>query len=131
MRIERFHEGHAIAAVLLADRFIDAPIDEGIGNGTARFFEILNDEFARDQLIQDLQPGFLYALEKLLSLQILAQHLFVFPRVIVHFQFGDDLVIDHRVNAVGEVRVRLVLRPERRRHEQHNARPNNKLDDDA
>ena len=67
--------------------------------------------------LSTLSLASLHALEKLLALQILAQQFFRFGHLLVDLDVGDDLVVDHGGDAVGEE-----LRA-RRRGEAEGARP--------
>ena len=124
-RVHRSDKGDAVAAVILADDVVDPFVDVGIGNKATGGLEVLDDEFALDQGAQDVQLGFLDALEKLLAGEALTQHLFGFRHLLIDLDVGDDLVIDYSGNTVGQQ-----LGPGGRREQKAQSRPNNDVDGD-
>jgi hypothetical protein len=100
--VERLDEDHAVAAVTLADFVIDALVDERVGDDAAGLLEVLDDELAVNERLKHVELRLLEPVEELLALQILAQQLFGLGDLLVDLQVGDDLVVDHRGDAVGE-----------------------------
>ncbi len=76
--------------------------------------------------LQHVQLGLLHALEKFLALEVLAQELFRFRHLLVDLDVGDDLVVDHGGDAVGETAGRAGGGNEAKSHR----RPHKQVDSD-